>query len=375
LRNGKLHEAVAFFDRALKRASGAPLVHLALAQAANMLGKTDDERVSLDRALALDPYSINALLAKAALCERQGKLRAAGAIYGNALKTISPGVEIPAQVRPLLEHAARVVEGQRRELDAFLSKAVQDIRGASAASGVARYDECQAVFAGLKTAYVQKPLLMLFPGLPAIQFYDRDLFPWLESFESHTAAVRQELQGVMREEALDWVPYIDHPDGAPLNQWSELQRSKRWSSLFLWKDGRPIEEALAKFPAAAAALNEVPMNAVPGRGPTVFFSSLAPKTHIPPHTGSTNARLVLHLPLIVPAGCALRVGNDTREFAEGKAWVFDDTIEHEAWNNSGLERIVLLLDIWNPLLTQIERDLVGAMLSANERYFAEETAQ
>ena len=140
----------------------------------------------------------------------------------------------------------------------------------------------------------------------------------------------------------------------------------------MWKDGRRIEEALAKFPVTAAALGEVPLNIVPGRGPTVFFSSLAPNTRIPPHTGSTNARLGLHLPLIVPGGCALRVGNDTREFVEGKAWVFDDTIEHEAWNNSELERIVLLMDIWNPFLTQAERDLVSELMAANERYFAEE---
>jgi aspartate beta-hydroxylase len=372
LQIGKPEEAQVYFERALLRASGAPLVHLALAQAANQLGKTDAELTALNRVLSLDPYFTNALLAKGALYEKQGKLRMAGANYRNALKTVRPGTDIHPQLRPTIEHAARLVGEQQRALDAYLTEAAREIRGASAASELDRYDECQAVFTGLKTAYVQNPLLLHFPRLPVIQFYDRALFPWIEKFESHTRAVREELEHAMLTQELGWAPYIDHPDGAPLNQWSELQRSSRWSSLFLWKDGRPLEEALAKFPAAAAALAEVPLNAVPGRGPTVFFSSLAPGTKIPPHTGSTNARLVLHLPLIVPGDCALRVGNDTREFVEGSAWVFDDTIEHEAWNNSGAQRIVLLMDIWNPFLTLTERDLVGTLMSANERYYAEE---
>jgi aspartate beta-hydroxylase len=372
LQIGRTEEAKSYFERALVRAAGAPLVHLALAQTANKLGKAGDELAAINRVLGLDPYFTNALLAKGAFYEKQGKLRMAGANYRNALKTLRPGSEIHPQLRATIEHAAKVVDDQRRALDGYLSGAVREIRDASVPSELERYDECQAVFTGIKTAYVQNPLLLHFPSLPVIQFYDRALFPWIEKFESHTAAVREELQHAMRTQDLGWAPYIDHPDGAPLNQWSELQRSSRWSSLFLWKDGRPIEEALAKFPAAAAALAEVPLNAVPGRGPTVFFSSLAPKTKIPPHTGSTNARLVLHLPLIVPGGCALRVGNDTREFVEGRAWVFDDTIEHEAWNNSDAQRVVLLMDIWNPFLTQTERDLVGALMSANERYYAEE---
>jgi aspartate beta-hydroxylase len=372
LHMGKPDEATQLFERALLRAPGAPLVHLALAQAANKLGKADEELAALNRVLSLDPYFTNALLAKAALYEKQGKLRTAGAHYKNVFKTLAGTTEFHPQMRATLAHAAKVVEEQRRALDDYLSEAVREIRGASDASEVERFDECQAVFTGRKIAYVHNPLLLYFPRLPAIQFYDRALFPWIEKFESHTAALREELQGAMRTQDLGWAPYIDHPEGSPLNQWSELQRSSRWSSLFLWRDGRPIEEALAKFPAAAAALAEVPLNAVPGRGPTVFFSSLAPKTKIPPHTGSTNARLVLHLPLIVPGHCTLRVGNDTREFVEGRAWVFDDTIEHEAMNNSDAERIVFLMDIWNPFLTQSERDLVGALLSANERYYAEE---
>ncbi len=77
-----------------------------------------------------------------------------------------------------------------------------------------------------------------------------------------------------------------------------------------------------------------------------------------------NTRLVCHLPLIVPPGCTFRVGNETREWREGKLVIFDDTIEHEAWNDSKEDRVVLIFDIWRPELSTRERDELTALLSA-----------
>ena len=102
-------------------------------------------------------------------------------------------------------------------------------------------------------------------------------------------------------------------------------------------------------------------NASPRFQPRVSLPALKPHTKIPPHTGVSNVRLVTHLPLIVPPGCGFRVGNDTRSWEEGKAWVFDDTIEHEAWNGSDQLRVVLIFDIWHPQLSQAERALITAM--------------
>ena len=89
-----------------------------------------------------------------------------------------------------------------------------------------------------------------------------------------------------------------------------------------------------------------------------MFSILKPRTRIPPHTGTSNTRVTVHLPLIVPPGCRFRVGADTREWREGEAWAFDDTIEHEAWNDSDQPRAILIIDAWNPLLTEAEREVV-----------------
>jgi aspartyl/asparaginyl beta-hydroxylase (cupin superfamily) len=89
-----------------------------------------------------------------------------------------------------------------------------------------------------------------------------------------------------------------------------------------------------------------------------MFSLLRPRARIAPHTGVQNTRLVCHLPLIVPPGCGFRVGNEVREWEEGKLLIFDDTIEHEAWNPSDQDRAILILDCWNPHLSEDERAMI-----------------
>lgn len=108
--------------------------------------------------------------------------------------------------------------------------------------------------------------------------------------------------------------------------------------------------------------------------PSVLFSLLRAGAHIPPHNGLVNTRLICHLPLIVPPSCAFRVGNDIRVPVEGKAWVFDDTMEHEAWNGSDRARVILLFETWRPELTEEERGLVSAMFDAIDAYGGQKPA-
>ena len=119
-----------------------------------------------------------------------------------------------------------------------------------------------------------------------------------------------------------------------------------------------------------------PLCAQPGfcAPPPVMFSALAARTSIPPHTGSTNARAIVHLPLILPGPAGFRVGNEVRAWRMGEAWVFDDTIEHEAWNDADETRVLLIFDVWNPLLSPTERELLNATLAARDAWFAEESA-
>jgi aspartyl/asparaginyl beta-hydroxylase (cupin superfamily) len=110
------------------------------------------------------------------------------------------------------------------------------------------------------------------------------------------------------------------------------------------------------------------MAGISGLCPNALFSALAPKTHIPPHNGETNARLVAHLPLVIPDGCVLRVGFEERRWNIGEVLVFDDTIEHEARNDSDELRVVLIFDVWNPLLSQAEREIVNALAEASREF-------
>ena len=105
-----------------------------------------------------------------------------------------------------------------------------------------------------------------------------------------------------------------------------------------------------------------------GRSPFALFSLLQPGAHIKPHTGLFNTRLICHVPLIVPRGCQIRVGNETREWEEGKALIFDDSFEHEAWNRSAEARVVLIFEVWRPEISADERRALTAMFEAISAY-------
>jgi aspartyl/asparaginyl beta-hydroxylase (cupin superfamily) len=137
-----------------------------------------------------------------------------------------------------------------------------------------------------------------------------------------------------------------------------------WGAYYLWKNGEIVPENAARCPKTLAALVDAPIARVPNRSPSILFSLLRPGARIPPHCGLINTRLICHLPLVIPGQCTFRVGNEERDWEEGKAWAFDDTIEHEAWNRSGRTRVILLFEIWRPELSLEERDMVSAMFEA-----------
>ncbi|UXI68306.1 aspartyl/asparaginyl beta-hydroxylase domain-containing protein [Tahibacter amnicola] len=138
-----------------------------------------------------------------------------------------------------------------------------------------------------------------------------------------------------------------------------------WNAFFFYRHGARNDANAARAPHTMAVLDSLPVVRIRGHAPETLFSVLTPGSHILPHCGVTNTRLVVHLPLIVPPGCALRVGGLDHAWQEGKVVVFDDTYEHEAWNRSDSTRVVMILDTWHPDLTDVERaaitDLVGVI--------------
>lgn len=355
----------------LERAAGidpAPLVWVNVALACRELGDPAAERDALEKALQMDPRYFPALLHKARLLERQGKLKAAAYMYQAFLHCLPPGVQPSPTMRNAITHANQVLRENDRALEAFLQPRLDVARARHQGEPLDRFDACLQTLVGKRPVYRPEPTFMLFPRVPAIEFIDRSHYPWLEAFDAATDEIRAEALAALAAAAGDFVPYISKPAGAPLDQWRELNNSKRWSTYFLMKNGQPVGEHLAQCPRTAELLRSAPLCEVAGQAPTAFFSVLAPRTRIPPHTGVTNTRFIVHLPLVVPPGCMYRVGAERREWREGRAWIFDDTFEHEAINDSDEPRIVLIFDVWNCFLTAAERDLVAAVTAAEQEY-------
>lgn len=360
---GDARKARSLLEKAARLDGASPILWVNLALTERELHDEPAERDALEKALATDPRFFPALLHKARLFERQGKRKAAAQMYHAFLCCVPPGVAQPPAVQAAMEHADKILRENSAALETFLRPRVEEARARHPDAKMERFDACFDTLVGKRRMYVQQPTFMLFPRLPAIEFIDREYFPWLKSFEASTDEIRAEALAALTHAAGDFVPYISKPPGAPIDQWQELNDSTRWSTFFLLRNGVRIDEHLARCPKTASLLDAAPLCTIPKHAPTAFFSVLAPKTRIPAHTGVTNSRFIVHLPLIVPPGCTYRVGAETREWREGSAWVFDDTFEHEAWNGSDQPRVVLIFDVWNTFLSAAERDLVGEVTS------------
>lgn len=338
------------------------------ALALRLIGDFRGSLAALDDALAMQPYDFIALLAKAAMLEKLGGEKVAADTYRNALKIAPPRSQCPPAIIAQIDHADSVVQRQAEALRDHMRSAVEHLRASLDPSTLDRFDEGLEIYAGVKAPPKQEPILLNYPRLPAIPFYDRTLFPWLGELEAATPIIQAELTALLEESFDDFAPYIAYPKGAPVNQWGELNHSRKWTSLWLWKDGDKQQSVCDRCPQTAALLESLPMARQESFAPTAVFSALQPHTHIPAHTGSANVRLLTHLPLILPGPARFRVGNTTREWKMGEAWVFDDTIEHEAWNDADEMRVILIFDIWNPYLTEAEQTLITAMMQAQRAF-------
>jgi aspartyl/asparaginyl beta-hydroxylase (cupin superfamily) len=278
--------------------------------------------------------------------------------YQRLLAAVDPREQVGPGFAAGLQHAAGVVQAANDALAARLDAAMADELAQASPASALRVRHAMEAQLGRRRVYVHQPLALHYPYLPAIQYFEPDLFPWLAELEAATPAIRAELQAVLAAGGDGFAPYVDYPPGVPVNQWKDLNKSDAWAARFFLKHGVRDEAMCALCPQTAAVLDRLPLFDLPGRGPTAFFSLLKPRTVIPPHTGATNVRSIIHLPLIVPEGCWFRVGNDTRPWVEGQAFAFDDTIEHEAHNPTDELRAVLILDSWNPFIAADERPLI-----------------
>lgn len=358
LRQGDLLGARSLLEQALLD-GGSAGAWLLLAQICSQLGDSAAEARALDGALEVEPRFVPALLVKGERMAERGDDRAAVSFFNMALASA------PSNPSPAL--AARIARAQ-----AWLAGANErfaaHLRVMLAQAGVQEHDfpprfaEAIDIMTGQADIQLQQPTSFYYPGLPQTSFYNPDDFDWVAPLEARTDEIRGELEQLLADE-IGFIPYVEGDPNRP-NRGHVLLNDARWSAFHLLRNGAPVPANADRCPRTMAALAEVPLAQVAGRAPMALFSMLRPHTHIPPHWGMLNTRLICHLPLIVPDKCRLRVGNHIRPVEAGRMMIFDDSINHEAWNDSDAVRVVLLFEIWRPELDATERKMLSAMFEA-----------
>ena len=368
LGRGDPETAAGLFRRAIAADSSSPELCMNLAKAQRSMQDDVGERTALEGALAIDQRHFMALVRLAELLERTGEeARAAERWSGVLAMSVAMDERGPA-IEEMLEHARDFVTRQRVEFGRAVDEGLTAARAGVAGEERRRFDACVDHFLGRRQIWANHCHGLHFPFLPADEFFDRRHFPWLGEIEAKTDVIRTELEALIAEGSPGFHPYVEMEPGTPANKWSELDHKLDWSAFHLWRHGKRDEAACVRCPETAAAIEATPLAHLSNRSPNVFFSLLRPGTHLPAHTGVSNVRAIIHLPLIVPPGCAFRVGGETREWRVGEAFAFDDTIEHEAWNRSDRLRVVLIFDTWNPHLTPAERELLGRLFPVADRH-------
>lgn len=356
--------AATHFHVACQREPGERSHWINLATACRTQGDGAGERSALEQVLAIDQTDLLALIRLAELHERLGEARAAAERW-TAVLGLSRRIHDPApEFAEILAHAKRYVAEQQQAVVSAIDDALAGGLAAASVRDRRRMQRAADAWLGRRAIYTNACEGLHYPFLPADEFFDAELFPWLGELEAATATIVAELKAILADPKAELTPYIALPPGVPASKWSGLDQSLDWGAFHLWKEGERFDAACARAPRTAALVEALPIARIAGRAPNVFFSILKAGSHIPAHTGVTNVRSVVHLPLIVPEGCAFRVGGETREWVEGRAFAFDDTIEHEAWNRSDRDRAVLIIDAWNPYLSEDERAMICELYGA-----------
>lgn len=370
--------AISLLERALKidPSNSRFLTDLGLIyRSRNHLDKATDV---LTRACRAAPENYVARLYLGTVAEKAGRAEDATRHYFAALEAARLQGEWqnvnairPNQRAEVIHAAAAIRTGQR----AIFDRLIDPLRSKFGKDSVKRVEKLLAAYLG-DTVVVppdprQRPLYFYFPDIPSQTYFTRDQVPWVAALEDATDAIRDEAAAVVADGELP--PFLHGTDATKIGSYlSGTRHAPSWDAFFFYRDGARVEDSAARAPRTAALLETLPLVRIAGSAPEICFSLLTPGTVIEKHSGVANFRIVVHLPLLVPQDCALNVGGELHAWQEGRCVAFDDTFVHEAWNRDEQQlRVVLLLDAWNPHLTDVERvavtDLVTGIRDFNRR--------
>lgn len=368
---GRHLEALGLLERARRQSPDDPAVDEGVGIALLHAGNPEAAQLALLAALARSPERHIARLFLGHVLSALGEARAAAVEYVRAVSTAQRrGLWQSADsTAPLLREDVKLaIERTRQHRRHLIDDALAAVRERHGRASMDRVDRCIAAYLGETGSQPadarQKPKALWFPDLPATPYFARDLFPWADAFEHATAAIQAELHAVLGSNQKRFEPFLGD---VPEPQAARHLRNKHgntavWDALFFYRHGVRRDDSHAACPVTSALLEASPLAHIRDHAPEVCFSMLTLGTHILPHHGDTNTRVVMHLPLLVPSDCALVVGGEPHVWRPGEIVVFDDTFEHEAWNYGADTRVVLIVDAWNPHLTPPERDALLAMV-------------
>lgn len=363
--------AIDLLERAESIQPGHAVTLHQLGVAYELEGRTADAVSALERCVAADGKQFVARLRLGLLLERGGERRRALTHYFSAIhaaqaqgRWLSEETTAPGLRQPVL-NAMRFVDAGRREL---FHRLLEPSRAKYGAIALRRVEHALAIYLGERTASLpdrrQRPRFLYFPDVPSQPYYPRERFPWQDALEEVFDTIRAELAWAMRQtDKIEPFLTADTPEQMDAMLRSSRGQAPSWDGYFFYRHGARYPAQCEGCPRTSAILDALPLVRIPQHAPEMLFSVLTPGSHILPHQGVTNTRLVTHLPLIVPKDCALRVGGEIHEWQEGRCVTFDDTFEHEAWNRSEQTRVVLIMDCWNPDLSEAERDAVADLVA------------
>jgi len=319
-----------------------------------------------ERSLSHEARNPRAMVVKGDAYYKLGDRQASAAFYREALNQLPKQAQLPADMALEMDRARNRVEALAHDFAEHLSKSIGSLIE-DAQEDSTRMKHTRDLLLGKRQIFYPKPKQIHFPGLPLIEFADPGDFDWIPTVEAAFEDIRSEAEGLLAEQA-EFGAYLTADGSRPAYDLHGLKNSQDWGAFYLWYNGEPVPENQARCPKTTAVMEKLPLVFSGKRCPNVLFSRLKAGSKIPPHNGMINTRLICHLPLIVPTRCGFRVGNDAREWVPGKVWLFDDTVEHEAWNNSDEDRILLIFEVWNPNLSEAEKDFTTRLLEAVDEY-------
>lgn len=362
LGNRNLIEARAILEAAVVDEPAVPEFWQRLATVRHVAGASEAAIAAIDKALEFAPLDFVNLLMRARILDQMNH-PGAGEAYGRALAQPRPG-PLPQAIHAAITRAEAVWTEYQEGLESRLALALEKGAVDLTPNERRRVERLASNISRRTRTYHSEATHFQYPGLREIEFHDRGQFPWLERLEAITGTIAAELDEVANADDAELVPYVQYGASEPLAQWRELNHNRDWTAIHLIDRGRRIEPNAKYCPQTMEFLASVSQPWISGCGANAMFSLLAPRTSIPPHVGVANFRLLCHLPLIVPGKCWFRVGEETRDWERGVAWIFDDTIEHEAVNETDHLRVIMIFDIWHPDLSPAEQAAIVATVGS-----------